>query len=109
MPWRIAAFLLAGIAYVLGTHWLALDIKGYGIHGTWEPDTIGRQESAVDAAGAIHSDLARGFIRAQVVSYDDFMANDQSLPKCREKGVLRLEGKDYIVADGDMIEIRFNV
>ena len=53
--------------------------------------------------------MARGFIRAQVVSYDDFMANDQSLPKCREKGVLRLEGKDYIVADGDMIEIRFNV
>lgn len=71
--------------------------------------TLLKGKTAVDAAGAIHSDLARGFIRAQVVSYDDFMANDQSLPKCREKGVLRLEGKDYIVADGDMIEIRFNV
>ncbi len=66
-------------------------------------------ETAVDAAGTIHSDLARGFIRAQVVSYVDFIAHDRSLAKCREKGVLRLEGKEYIVADGDMIEIRFNV
>jgi len=66
-------------------------------------------ETAVDAAGTIHSDLARGFIRAQVVSYVDFIAHDRSLAKCREKGVLRLEGKEYIVADGDMMEIRFNV
>ena len=65
--------------------------------------------NAVDAAGAIHSDLARGFIRAQVVAYDDFMANGASIAQCRDKGVLRLEGKEYIVKDGDMIEIRFNV
>lgn len=64
---------------------------------------------AVEAAGAIHSDLARGFIRAQVVAYDDFIANGASIAQCREKGVLRLEGKEYIVKDGDMIEIRFNV
>lgn len=64
---------------------------------------------AVDAAGAIHSDLARGFIRAQVVSYDDYTANGDSLAKCREAGVLRLEGKEYPVRDGDIIEIRFNV
>jgi len=44
-----------------------------------------------------------------VVSYEDFAAHDASLAKCREKGVLRLEGKEYKVADGDMIEIRFNV
>lgn len=71
--------------------------------------TLLRGQTAVEAAGAIHSDLARGFIRAQVVSYEDFIANDESLPKCREKGVLRLEGKEYRVSDGDMIEIRFNV
>jgi hypothetical protein len=71
--------------------------------------TLRKGETAVDAAGAIHSDLARGFIRAQVVSYSDFASHDASLAKCREKGVLRLEGKEYRVADGDMIEIRFNI
>ena len=71
--------------------------------------TLKAGSSAVDAAGTIHSDLARGFIRAQVVAYDDFMANNASIAQCREKGVLRLEGKEYVVKDGDMIEIRFNV
>ena len=71
--------------------------------------TLHAGANAVDAAGAIHSDLARGFIRAQVVSYDDFINNNASISNCRDKGVLRLEGKEYIVKDGDMIEIRFNV
>ena len=71
--------------------------------------TLRRGQNAVDAAGAIHSDLARGFIRAQVVSYEDFTASENSLAKCREKGLLRLEGKEYRVVDGDLIEIRFNV
>ena len=71
--------------------------------------TLREGSTAVDAAGTIHSDLARGFIRAQVVAYDDFIANNASIAACREKGVLRLEGKEYIVKDGDMIEIRFNV
>ena len=71
--------------------------------------TLKAGSNAVDAAGTIHSDLARGFIRAQVVAYDDFIANNASIAQCRDKGVLRLEGKDYIVKDGDMIEIRFNV
>ena len=71
--------------------------------------TLREGSNAVDAAGTIHSDLARGFIRAQVVAYDDFIANNASIAQCREKGVLRLEGKEYIVKDGDMIEIRFNV
>lgn len=71
--------------------------------------TLKSGSSAVDAAGTIHSDLARGFIRAQVVAYDDFIANNASIAQCREKGVLRLEGKEYVVKDGDMIEIRFNV
>ena len=71
--------------------------------------TLKEGSNAVDAAGTIHSDLARGFIRAQVVAYDDFIANNASIAQCREKGVLRLEGKEYLVKDGDMIEIRFNV
>ena len=71
--------------------------------------TLRDGSNAVDAAGTIHSDLARGFIRAQVVAYDDFIANNASIAQCRDKGVLRLEGKEYIVKDGDMIEIRFNV
>ena len=71
--------------------------------------TLREGSTAVDAAGTIHSDLARGFIRAQVVAYEDFIANNASISQCRDKGVLRLEGKEYIVKDGDMIEIRFNV
>ncbi|NLL37672.1 MAG: redox-regulated ATPase YchF [Fretibacterium sp.] len=71
--------------------------------------TLHEGDTAVDAAGAIHSDLARGFIRAQVVGYDDFIACGASMAACREKGLLRLEGKEYPVKDGDMIEIRFNV
>ena len=71
--------------------------------------TLHDGQTAVDAAGTIHSDLARGFIRAQVVSYEDFINNNNSFAACRDKGVLRLEGKEYIVKDGDMIEIRFNV
>ena len=71
--------------------------------------TLREGSNAVDAAGTIHSDLARGFIRAQVVAYEDFIANNASIAQCRDKGVLRLEGKEYIVKDGDMIEIRFNV
>jgi len=71
--------------------------------------TLRQGETAVDAAGTIHSDLARGFIRAQVVHYADFAEHDSSFAKCRESGTLRLEGKDYIVTDGDMIEIRFNI
>jgi GTP-binding protein YchF len=71
--------------------------------------TLKKDATAVEAAGAIHSDLARGFIRAQVVHYPDFVACGDSMPACRDKGVLRLEGKEYLVQDGDMIEIRFNV
>lgn len=71
--------------------------------------TLHDGENAVDAAGAIHSDLARGFIRAQVVAFDDYEKHGNSFDDCRKAGVLRLEGKEYLVKDGDMIEIRFNV
>lgn len=66
-------------------------------------------ETAREAAGAIHSDIQRGFIRAEVVSYADFMSHGHNMKTCREAGVLRIEGKDYVVADGDIINFRFNV
>ncbi len=71
--------------------------------------TLHEGENAVDAAGAIHSDLARGFIRAQVAAFDDYKKNGSSFDECRKSGCLRLEGKEYLVKDGDIIEIRFNV
>jgi len=70
--------------------------------------TIERGTDAQRAAGKIHSDIERGFIRAEVVSYDDFMASG-SISAARQKGLVRLEGKTYIVQDGDIINFRFNV
>lgn len=70
--------------------------------------TIKRGTTAVKAAGKIHSDIERGFIRAEVVHYDDFVRYGSDA-KCREAGKLRLEGKDYLVKDGDIIHFRFNV
>jgi GTP-binding protein YchF len=70
--------------------------------------TIPRGTKAPLAAGAIHSDIERGFIRAQVVAFDDLVAAG-SLAACRERGTLRLEGREYEVKDGDVIEFKFNV
>ena len=70
--------------------------------------TIKKGSTAVEAARKIHSDIARGFIRAEVVHYDDFI-REGSFKACRDKGLLRLEGKDYIVIDGDIINFRFNI
>jgi GTP-binding protein YchF len=70
--------------------------------------TIRQGTKAQKAAGIIHSDFEKGFIRAETVHYDDLIANG-SLNACKEKGILRLEGKEYIVKDGDVISIRFNV
>jgi ribosome-binding ATPase len=70
--------------------------------------TLARGSTAVDAAGAIHSDLARGFIRAQVISFEDLIEAG-SMAEARKRGTLRQEGKSYLVADGDVIEVLFNV
>ena len=70
--------------------------------------TIRKGTKAPQAAGTIHSDIERGFIRAEVVAFEDLMAAG-SLAACREKGTLRLEGKEYVVRDGDVINFRFNV
>ncbi|MGI6679597.1 MAG: redox-regulated ATPase YchF [Dehalobacterium sp.] len=70
--------------------------------------TIPKNFPAKKAAGKIHSDIERGFIRAEVVSYQD-LKEAGSIAKAREKGLFRLEGKDYLVQDGDIINFRFNV
>jgi ribosome-binding ATPase YchF (GTP1/OBG family) len=70
--------------------------------------TVAQGTIARKAAGKIHSDIERGFIRAEVIAYDDFIAIG-SETKCKEAGKLRLEGKDYIVKDGDIIHFRFAV
>lgn len=70
--------------------------------------TLRRGATALDAAGAVHSDLARGFIRAEVVAYDD-LVEAGSIPEARRRGKLRSEGKQYAVQDGDVINILFNV
>ncbi len=70
--------------------------------------TIHASDKALTAAGVIHSDFERGFIAAETIHYDDLVALG-SLAKAREAGKLRLEGKDYVVQDGDVIFFRFNV
>jgi ribosome-binding ATPase YchF (GTP1/OBG family) len=75
------------------------EVKAWSIpHGT----------GAVGAAGKIHSDMERGFIRAEVISYDD-LVRCGSLSEARKKGLLRLEGKNYVVQDGDVVTFLFNV
>ena len=70
--------------------------------------TIKKGTKAPQAAGKIHSDIERGFIRAEVVSYDDLM-REGSMNAVKEKGLLLSEGKDYIMQDGDIVLFRFNV
>ncbi len=70
--------------------------------------TVKKGTKAPQAAGKIHSDIERGFIRAEVIRYEDLI-REGSIQACKEKGLMRLEGKDYEVQDGDIIHFRFNV
>ncbi len=70
--------------------------------------TIERGTKAPQAAGKIHTDFERGFIRAEVVAYDALIENG-TMQSCREKGLIRSEGKDYVMQDGDVVVFRFNV
>ena len=70
--------------------------------------TITKGDTAPQAAGVIHTDFEKGFIRAEVMGYDDFISFG-SEAKCREAGKLRVEGKEYVVNDGDIMHFRFNV
>ena len=70
--------------------------------------TIKKGTKAPQAAGKIHSDIERGFIRAEIVSYDDLI-KEGNIANVKEKGLMRLEGKEYIMQDGDIVLFRFNV
>ncbi|MEG1244691.1 MAG: redox-regulated ATPase YchF, partial [Oscillospiraceae bacterium] len=70
--------------------------------------TINKGTKAPQAAGKIHSDFERGFIRAEVISYDDLISNG-SITAAKEKGLVRSEGKEYVMKDGDVVLFRFNV
>jgi hypothetical protein len=69
---------------------------------------IPRGATVLTAAGTIHTDMERGFIRAEVVAFDA-LVRAGSLAAARKEGTVRLEGRDYVVADGDILTIRFNV
>ena len=91
---------------------------GYSLLGLMSFLTAGEKETrawtipvgtkAPQAAGVIHTDFERGFIRAQIVSYNDLVACG-SVAEARARGLLRLEGRDYVMQDGDVVEFRFNV
>ena len=70
--------------------------------------TVRREATAPEAAGVIHTDFEKGFIRAETIAYDDYVALNGEAG-ARDAGKLRLEGKDYAVKDGDVFHFRFNV
>ncbi len=106
---------------VLGLKESGLDClikKSYDLLGLMSFLTAGEQEvrawtikkgtKAPEAAGKIHTDMQRGFIKAEIVSYNDLI-REGSLNEAREKGLIRQEGKDYIMQDGDIVLFKFNV
>jgi GTP-binding protein YchF len=100
----------SGLDQIIHTGYHTLGLISYLTQGPKETRawTIHQGDTAPNAAGVIHTDFERGFIRAQVISYDDFIEHGGEAA-CREKGLLRTEGKEYIVQDGDVIEFLFNV
>jgi GTP-binding protein YchF len=100
----------SGLDQIIHTGYRTLGLISYLTQGPKEARawTIRRGDSAPRAAGVIHTDFERGFIRAQVISYADFIEKGGEAA-CRDAGLLRTEGKEYIVEDGDVIEFLFNV
>jgi len=89
----------------------ALDLQPFFTVGEDEVRawTIRKGDTALIAAGKIHTDMARGFISAEVISYQDWLASNGSMKTAKEHAKVRAEGKDYIVKDGDIINLKFNV
>ncbi|MGH7634247.1 MAG: DUF933 domain-containing protein, partial [Gemmatimonadaceae bacterium] len=100
----------AGLDRLILASYALLGLETYFTAG--EPEvrawTIHQGDTAPKAAGVIHTDFERGFIRAETVSYADFVAAG-GWKSARERGVVRSEGKEYVVADGDVMLFRFNV
>jgi GTP-binding protein YchF len=99
-----------GLNRVIRAAYKLLGLKTFYTAGPKEARawTVRRDAKAPEAAGAIHTDFERGFIRAEVIGYDQFIAR-RGEHGAREAGELRLEGKDYVVQEGDVIHFRFNV
>jgi len=100
----------AGLDRLIRAGYHLLGLQTYFTAGEQEVRawTIHRGDTAPKAAAVIHTDFEKGFIRAETVSYDDFVAND-GWKGAREKGAVRSEGKEYVVKDGDVLLFRFNV
>jgi len=99
-----------GINKLIKSVYKLLDLQTYFTAGVKEVRawTIPVGATAPQAAGVIHSDFEKGFIRAEVIAYDDYIKYG-SETKIKEAGKMRVEGKDYIVQDGDVMHFRFNV
>ena len=98
-----------GLSKLIQKGYKLLDLDTYFTSGPEETRawTIQKNCTAPKAASEIHTDFEKGFIRAETISYEDFVANDGWV-KSKENGKMRLEGKDYIVKDGDILNFRFN-
>jgi ribosome-binding ATPase YchF (GTP1/OBG family) len=99
-----------GLDRVIAAGYGALDLITFLTTGedetrAWE---VRRGATAQEAAGVIHTDLSRGFIRAEVVGYGDLVASG-GWSEARARGLLRVEGKDYVIREGDVLHVRFNV
>lgn len=99
----------SGIEKMIQSVYHLLNLRTYITAGEIEVKawTIKAGTKAPQAAGVIHTDFEKGFIRAEVISYEDFLACDGSYTVAKEKGLMRLEGKDYVVQDGDIMHFRF--
>jgi hypothetical protein len=100
----------SGLDQIIRTGFHSLGLISYFTAGEKEVRawTIHDGDKAPRAAGVIHTDFERGFIRAEVISYDNFVKHG-SEAKCRGEGVLRVEGKEYVMKDGDVVHFLFNV
>lgn len=99
-----------GLSQLIKTAFAALGLQSFLTAGPKEVRswTIKSGATAPEAAGAIHSDFQKGFIKAEIINYEDLMKYG-SLPTARANGKARIEGKDYVMQDGDVVEFRFNV
>ncbi|MDR2905768.1 MAG: redox-regulated ATPase YchF [Helicobacteraceae bacterium] len=100
----------SGLDQIIRKGFALLGLQSYFTAGVKEARswTIKRGWKAPKAASVIHNDFEKGFIRAEVIAYEDFVKNGGEA-KCKELGLMRLEGKDYVVQDGDIMHFRFNV
>ena len=106
---KVMGIKTTGLNNIINKSYKLLELNTFFTSGPEESRawTIEKNSLAPTAAGKIHTDFEKGFIRAETISYDDFLDNDGWV-NSKNNGKMRLEGKDYIVKDGDILNIRFN-